>query len=651
MHRPDIISRWTGSTDAQAIGPSATRTITGPTCPSVGSNHDAAESERPRKPSGEALAAYRPTDRSRARWRALLALASALVLPLTTLSPAPAQSVAEEPGMLVSTEWVAERLGDEDLVLIQVGSRADYDAAHLPGARYLSLADISNTAGGLSLQMPETEELVRTFEAIGVSDRSTIVVYFGGNWVTHTARVYLTLDYLGLAGRAHLMDGGLRAWQAESRPVTTELPSITPGRIETRGGDGTVVDADWLADNLASAGVAVVDARTPDFYTGARGGGMPRAGHIPGAGNVPFVSIVDDETLKVKDPEALRELFRTAGVGPGELIVTYCHIGQQASLVYFAAKLLGYDARLYDGSFQEWSRLAELPVEWPAEETLPTLVTTQELDEMLAERAPTVIDLRSDLFEYLEGHVPGAVYLHYETLRATGDGVPADILDGEAYARLFSRLGIAKDRPVVIYGSGGPQNFNATFLAWILSGFQHPEVRLLDGGYQKWEAEGRAIARDYPEVDETEFPAEPFNPHVAPTRWVSWVVENAGTDRGRDMVLVDVRPVEQFEGRAGAQMRRGHIPGAVNHVWSSDLVSPEPDYKVWKTVDELRASYEAQGITSDKHVILYCNTGTEASHAYFALHNLLKYPNVDVYIPSWTDWSAREDLPIATETR
>ncbi len=111
------------------------------------------------------------------------------------------------------------------------------------------------------------------------------------------------------------------------------------------------------------------------------------------------------------------------------------------------------------------------------------------------------------------------------------------------------------------------------------------------------------------------------------------------------MVLVDVRPVDQYEGRAGAQIRRGHIPGAVNHVWSSDLVT-RGDMKVWKPIDELKASYVAQGITPDKHVIAYCNTGTEASHVYFALRNLLGYPNVDVYVPSWTDWSAREELPI-----
>jgi thiosulfate/3-mercaptopyruvate sulfurtransferase len=199
---------------------------------------------------------------------------------------------------------------------------------------------------------------------------------------------------------------------------------------------------------------------------------------------------------------------------------------------------------------------------------------------------------------------------------------------------------------VVIYADGAKQNFNATFLAYLLGGFGHPKIRVLDGGYAKWTAEGRPTSKDYPKIEATEFPAEPFDPHIGRLSLVKWVVEHTGTREG-EMVLVDVRPTNQYSGEAGAQKRRGHIPGAINHVWSSDLVS-NGEAKVWKPVDELRKSYESQGITPDKHVILYCNTGTEASHAYFTLHTLLGYANVDVYIPSFTEWAERDDVPIDT---
>jgi len=107
----------------------------------------------------------------------------------------------------------------------------------------------------------------------------------------------------------------------------------------------------------------IVDARAAKFYTGAEAGQMPRAGHIPSAKSIPFSSVVEDPTNKFKSVEALRGLFNAAGVKQRDTVATYCHIGQQASLLYFVARYLGYDAHLYDGSFEDWSRRTELPVE------------------------------------------------------------------------------------------------------------------------------------------------------------------------------------------------------------------------------------------------------------------------------------------------
>jgi thiosulfate/3-mercaptopyruvate sulfurtransferase len=270
---------------------------------------------------------------------------------------------AARESMIVSTEWLAQHLEDDSLVLLQVGEKEEYLQGHIPGAQFLQLAEISAPRGeGLSLELPPVAQLKTTFEKLGVSDKSRIVVYFSKDWVTPTARVFLTLDYLGLGERTSILDGGLPAWRAENRPVTTDEEVGKMGSLSAQPNKQIVVDAAWVNANLNKPGVMILDARAPKFYTGEDIGRMPRGGHIPGAKSIPFPSLVNDPGNKFKSAEALRALFNSAGVKQGDSVTTYCHIGQQASLLYFVARYLGYNAHLYDGSFEDWSRRSELPV-------------------------------------------------------------------------------------------------------------------------------------------------------------------------------------------------------------------------------------------------------------------------------------------------
>lgn len=293
----------------------------------------------------------------------------AAVLILIVVTVIGSQTVAAAQGkvresMIVSTDWLDKHLKDDNLILFQVGDKKEYDAAHIPGAQFIQLADISTPRGqGLILELPPADQLKTTFEKFGVTDKSRIVVYFGKDWVTPTARVFFTLDYLGMGDRTSILDGGFPAWQAEKRAVTSDVPTIKPGSFTPRANSKLVVNAAWVSANLSKPDVAILDARAAKFYTGEDAGQMPRGGHIPRAKSIPFSTLVEESTNKFKSPETLRALFTTAGVGAKNTVATYCHIGQQASLLYFVARYLGYDAHLYDGSFQDWSNRSDLPVE------------------------------------------------------------------------------------------------------------------------------------------------------------------------------------------------------------------------------------------------------------------------------------------------
>jgi thiosulfate/3-mercaptopyruvate sulfurtransferase len=193
-----------------------------------------------------------------------------------------------------------------------------------------------------------------------------------------------------------------------------------------------------------------------------------------------------------------------------------------------------------------------------------------------------------------------------------------------------------------VYSAGETLNIDATWTAWLLWAMGHPMVFVLDGGYFKWALENRDLPRAYPAVSPASawWERRAFRPDTTGLAEVRGAV-------ARGALLVDARPPEQYAGEAGAQMRLGHIPGAVSHWWQEDLETVGFG-RVFKPVERLRAAYAAQGITPDRDIILYCNTSTEASHLWFVLRALLGYPRVRIYPGSWTEWAGRAELPVAT---
>jgi thiosulfate/3-mercaptopyruvate sulfurtransferase len=287
-------------------------------------------------------------------------ICGALLSPAASAQTAGANTNSE---YFVTTRWVADHLKDPTLVLLAVGEKGEYDHGHIPGARYLDYEKISTPHGsGLMLELPPVEQLVKVFEDVGVGDSSNVVVYFSNEWVTPTARVYLTLDYLGLRRRISYLDGGMQAWRKEGRPVSTEQPKFAKGKLTAHPRSDVIAKIDEVQQDLHKPGIAIVDVREPKCYGGASNCYGEPDGHIPGALNIPWEVLVGDD-YKLKSPDELRKTFQSAGVKPGDKIIAYCHIGQRASLVYLVSQFLGHDARLYDGSFEEWSARTDLPLE------------------------------------------------------------------------------------------------------------------------------------------------------------------------------------------------------------------------------------------------------------------------------------------------
>lgn len=291
----------------------------------------------------------------------LLAFAHAAAADPRPAAPVAAHDAVAVP-LVVSPAWLTQHLDDRALVLLHIGDPDRYRTRHIPGARSVAPSDVAvgmEHEARLHLELPPAEELRKHLAGLGISNDSRIVVYFDQDDVSAATRVVLTLDAAGLGARTGMLDGGLDAWVAAGGGVTAAATPARTGTLAPLAMRPIIVDAAAVKAHLGQPGFAVVDARDRVFYDGSKTGGMPghmhRPGHIRGAVSLPYDSVYDEHHA-LRSLDDLKARFARAGIAPGDTVIGYCHIGQQATAMLFAARRLGHPVLLYDGSFEDWSR-------------------------------------------------------------------------------------------------------------------------------------------------------------------------------------------------------------------------------------------------------------------------------------------------------
>ncbi len=273
------------------------------------------------------------------------------------------------------------------------------------------------------------------------------------------------------------------------------------------------------------------------------------------------------------------------------------------------------------------------------------LVTADWAQQHLNDPAVRFVEVDVDTTAYEQGHLPGAVGWNW-TSQLT-DGVRRDLATPEAFSELLSRSGIRPETTVVLYGDNS--NWVAAWAYWQLKLFGHRDARILDGGRRYWLDKGLPVTTDVPTHVPTRY--QLHQPDFSLRAFRDDVLRRLADPTS---ALVDVRSPAEFSGQVVAPpgmtetaQRAGHIPGAASVPWALAVRQDG----TFKSADELRALYEAEGVTPDRDVVTYCRIDERSSHTWFVLHELLGYPSVRNYDGSWTEWGSMIGMPIENPAR
>jgi thiosulfate/3-mercaptopyruvate sulfurtransferase len=263
------------------------------------------------------------------------------------------------------------------------------------------------------------------------------------------------------------------------------------------------------------------------------------------------------------------------------------------------------------------------------------LVDTDWVRARTSDPAVRIVEVGGNSEAYDEGHVPGAVFLSMGRLSNPDEPLPNMIATRAQVSEALASLGVEEGQTVVLHDR--QNSLQAARAFWVLAYYQHPDVRVYDGGVRKWTADGGALSTEPVEVTASDYQAGPADEAIR-TTW-QYVVDH--TDDPQTL-MCDVRSPDEHLGRDVRAERGGHIPGSVNLEWS---VATRPD-GTFRSAQELSSLYTAAGFTPDREIITYCQSGVRGAHTWFVLSQLLGYPNVRNYDGSWAEYGSNPESPI-----